>query len=76
MKRLATVLVTLALTSGCANFYRAPRFIRIGMASHEVSQRMGEPETRLSTPAGEVWIYRGGRRALIFDRNDELQWLQ
>ncbi len=76
MKKSASVLVALALTCGCATSYRAPRWIRIGMAPQEVSQRMGEPEKRVSTPTGDVWIYRGGRRALIFDRNDKLHWLQ
>ena len=76
MKKLAAVLVALALTSGCGTSYRAPRWIRLGMATHEVSKRMGKPEKRLSTPAGDIWLYRGGRRALIFDRNDELHWVQ
>ena len=77
MKKLASyVVVALALTSGCATSRRAPRWIRIGMAQLEVSKRMGEPEMRVSTPNGDVWIYRSGRRALIFDPNDELHWLR
>ena len=76
MKKLATVLIALSLTSGCAVPDRAPKWIRLGMAPHEVSKRMGKPHKRLFTPAGEVWLYRGGRRALIFDRDDKLMWLQ
>ena len=76
MKKLATVLVALALTSGCATSYRAPRWIRLGMAPLEVIERMGEPQKRLDTPAGKVWLYRGGRRALMFDHDNELTWLQ
>ncbi len=76
MRTLATVLIVLSLTSGCASSSRAQRWIRLGMEPQAVSARMGPPQKRLDTPAGEVWLYRGGRRALIFDHDNKLMWLQ
>ncbi len=45
------------------------------MAPRAVIERMGEPQKRLDTPPGEVWLYRGGRTALIFDHDKKLRWL-
>ena len=77
MKRLATVLVTLALTSGCANFYGATPVSKPtseGMTRSEVRQRVGKPQKRFITPEGEVWIYHGGEKVLFFANNNRLTW--
>ncbi len=76
MRTLATVLIVLSLTSGCASSSRAQRRIRLGMGPRAVIKRMGEPQKRLDTPAGEIWLYRGGRRVLLFDHDNRLMWLQ
>ena len=76
MRTLTTVLIVLSLTSGCASSSRVQRWIRLGMAPQAVIKRMGDPQKRLDTPAGEIWIYRGGRRIFLFDHDNKLMWLQ
>ncbi len=76
MKTLVTVLIILSVTSGCASSSRAQRWIQLDMAPRAVIERMGEPQKRLDTPAGEIWLYRGGRRVLLFDHDNRLMWLQ
>ena len=45
------------------------------MAPRAVIERIGEPQKRVDTPAGEVWIYPNRRRAHIFDHDKKWKWL-
>ena len=75
MRMLATALVVLSLTSGCASIIsRSKGRPRLGDPQWAVIECRGEPQKRVDTPAGEVWIYEDGRTALLFDHDKKLKW--
>ncbi len=75
MRTLATALIVLSLTSGCASFIsRSKGRPRLGEPQWAVIECRGEPQKRVDTPAGEVWIYEDGRTALLFDHDKKLKW--
>ncbi len=73
LSKLSAIVVVI-LTVGCAAIGRSTR-VHLNMTQLEVSSRMGVPQRRLDIPPGEVWLYRGGRTALIFDDERKLRWL-
>ena len=73
--KLAIVSLALFLI-GCASspMTVVPKRVRLGMEPEQVRDHLGKPHKRFLTPAGEIWIYRGGKRVLYFDPDNTLAW--